>query len=56
MPTAEIVNSSNDFGGWYRAPSCQREAAAAARPTKTHTSGPTPHDRSLIRAVGMMPA
>jgi hypothetical protein len=22
MPTAEIVDSSNDFGGWYRAPGC----------------------------------
>jgi hypothetical protein len=39
IPTAEIVDSSNDFGGGYRAPGCQREAAVAARQTKTHTNG-----------------
>jgi hypothetical protein len=30
IPTAEIVDSSNDFGGWYRAPGWR----AAARRTK----------------------
>src|SRR5208282_2726703 len=36
IPTAEIVDSSNDFDGWYRAPGWR----AAARRTKTHTNGP----------------
>jgi hypothetical protein len=40
IPTAEIVDFSNDLGGWYRAPGCPREAAAAAaRRTKTHANG-----------------
>jgi hypothetical protein len=35
IPTDEIVDSSNDFVGWYRAPGWR----AAARRTKTHTNG-----------------
>jgi hypothetical protein len=35
IPAAEIVDSSNDFGGWYRAPGWP----AAARQTKTHANG-----------------
>jgi hypothetical protein len=27
IPTAEIVDSSNDFGGWYRARGCPGESA-----------------------------
>jgi hypothetical protein len=38
IPTAEIVDSSNDLGGWYRAPGCPGEAPAAARRTKTRAT------------------
>jgi hypothetical protein len=35
IPTGEIVDSSNDFAGWYHAPGRR----AAARRTKIHTKG-----------------
>jgi hypothetical protein len=34
MPTAEIVDCSNDFGGLYRAPERPMETEAAAAPRK----------------------
>ena len=49
IPGAEIVDSSNDLGGWYRA----RGWRGGRAPGKTHTSGPTPAERSAIRAAGM---
>jgi hypothetical protein len=38
IPTAEVADPSNDFGGWYRAPGCPGQATAARR-AKTHTDG-----------------
>ena len=41
----------------FRAPGIARGVGgAAARRTKTHTDGLTPADRSVIKAVGMIPA
>jgi len=48
IPGARNANSSSISGAWYRAPGWR----AAARQTKTHTSGPTPIERSGIRAAG----
>jgi hypothetical protein len=31
IPTAEIVDFSNDFGGWYRAPGCLMETEGRRR-------------------------
>jgi quinoprotein dehydrogenase-associated probable ABC transporter substrate-binding protein len=47
IPTAEIVDSSNDFGGWYRAPGCQRESEGGGAPNKE------PCQRSFFMTVGM---
>ena len=55
IPTARNDDSSIISGGWYRAPGCPGKATAAARRTKTHADGPTPSDRSVVRAVGMTP-
>jgi hypothetical protein len=48
IPAAEIVDSSNDFGGWYRAPGCQRESEGGGAPNKD-TYTPRPKESVLCR-------